>query len=71
MVSTMAFRKRVGVPECCNSNVDIDNNAQGTFKIVGLLVSQKVTDHQDTQDQHDNVEEVEVQVHSLVQSPAD
>jgi len=66
--TTMAGRIRVEVG--ADSDNDIDQDAQGALKIVGLSVSQERTDDENGEDQSHRVEDFEMHVHTNVQSPA-
>jgi len=61
---------RIWVPECRDRDVDVDENAKRSLKVVRFLVPQEVTDHEDSEDKDNNIEERETQVHREVESPS-
>lgn len=61
----------IGVIECRHGNRNIQDEQKRTLEIVALLVLQDLAHRQDGQDEHDNVEDFKVQVHSLLQAPSD
>lgn len=61
----------IWVEESCDGYDYVHQHAQYTFEIIALSVAQEVTDHQDREDQHDGIEEMEVEVHAEAEPPAD
>jgi hypothetical protein len=53
-----------------HGDIDIDDNAQRTFKIIRSLISQKVAHHQNSQDQHDDTENRKVKIQRPIQTPS-
>lgn len=62
---------RVRVVGCRYANGDINDDAQHTLQIITLLVPQEVSNSQNGEDQHNQVETLKVEAHGLVKSPAD
>ena len=38
----------------------VDDNTQSTFQVVGFLVSQEISDNQNSKNEHDDIENIEV-----------
>jgi hypothetical protein len=70
-LTTATMAKRVWVEKCGYGNDDVDEHAEHAFKVVGLLVTEKGTDNEDSQDERDRVENLELHVHADIQAPAD
>ena len=62
--------RRIGIVVRSDRNEHIDKHREGALEVVGFLVSKEVADHDDGQDEHDGVEELEVEAHVDAQAPA-
>lgn len=55
----------------CQSDNEIDEDAQGPLEVIRLSVTQEIAHDENGQYQAGNHEDLKVQVHRLVESPAD
>ena len=62
---------RVGVVERGDGDDHVDQDAESTFEVVGLLIPEEVAHNDDGEDEDDDVEDFEVEVHALVETPTD
>ena len=44
------------------SDDDVDHDAEGTFKVIGLLVAQEIANNNDSENEDDGVEDFEVEI---------
>jgi hypothetical protein len=71
LTSRLSAMDRVGIKERTNGDNHVDEHAQHALQIIGFPVAEERADHENSQDEGNSVEDLEVEIHVDTKTPAD
>lgn len=73
--TTLARRARIvygiGIVEGANGDDHVNQDTKNSLEVITLAVTEEVTNHQNSENEDDGIEDLEVQVERVTQTPCD